>query len=135
MRAAIVENNIVVNVIEVESLDFIEGLVEAPEANIGDVWDGESFTAPPVEPTPDVVPSKVTMRQARLILLANGLLDDVELAIDNTVDEVKRKQARIEWDFSSEVHRNKGLVSELGVALNLTEDQLDQMFIDASKLL
>lgn len=47
MRAAIVEEGIVVNVIEVESLDFLPGLVLADGCgNIGDYWsDGEFICA------------------------------------------------------------------------------------------
>jgi hypothetical protein len=43
MRAAQIENGIVVNVIEVESLDVFDGLVEAQNADIGDAWDGAQF--------------------------------------------------------------------------------------------
>ena len=37
MRAHIIENNVVVNTIEVDSLNFMSGLVEAP-ANTGIGW-------------------------------------------------------------------------------------------------
>lgn len=47
MRAHITENGIVVNTIEVESLDFMPGLVEATEGAIGWSYDGEKFTPPP----------------------------------------------------------------------------------------
>lgn len=47
MRAHIIENGIVVNTIEVESLDFLPGLVEATEVAIGWSYDGEKFTPPP----------------------------------------------------------------------------------------
>ena len=47
MRAHIIENSIVVNTIEVESLDFMPGLVEATEGAIGWSYDGEKFTPPP----------------------------------------------------------------------------------------
>lgn len=47
MKAHIIENGIVVNTIEVESLDFMPGLVEATEGAIGWSYDGEKFTPPP----------------------------------------------------------------------------------------
>lgn len=51
MRAALIENGVVVNVIEVENLGLMPGLVAAGEGDICDLWDGVSFTkpAPPVE--------------------------------------------------------------------------------------
>jgi hypothetical protein len=84
--------------------------------------------APAVE-----VPKKVTMRQARLALLAAGLLDDVESAID-ALPEPPRQAARIEWDFSSEVFRDRDFVTMLGATLGLTDEEMDQLFITAATL-
>jgi hypothetical protein len=49
MRAHIIENSKVVNTIEVDSLDFMEGLIDAENGGaIGDTWDGMQFIAPAV---------------------------------------------------------------------------------------
>jgi hypothetical protein len=47
MRAAIIVDGKVDNIIEVDALDVLEGVVvvEAPSASIGDLWDGEKFTS------------------------------------------------------------------------------------------
>jgi hypothetical protein len=79
------------------------------------------------------VPKAVTMRQARLALLGAGLLGQVEDAL-NSMPEPHKSAAKITWEFSGEVQRYNGLVSQLGPALGLTEEQLDQLFIQASKL-
>lgn len=79
------------------------------------------------------VPVSVTMRQARLALLGAGLLASVDTTIDNLPSPTK-EQARIEWDYSSEVQRHRGLVSTVGAALGLTEAQLDSLFITAAAL-
>jgi hypothetical protein len=79
------------------------------------------------------VPQKVTMRQARLALLAAGLLDDVESAID-ALPEPPRKAARIEWEFSSEVYRDRDFVLMLGQSLGLDSDEMDDLFITAAAL-
>lgn len=82
---------------------------------------------------PPQVPSIVTMRQARLALHASGLLAGVEAAIEALQDPPKT-EARIEWDFSSEVHRNKPFVEMLTVALGLTEQEVDDLFTLAETL-
>lgn len=125
-------NGLILNTIVVDSLDFLPNLVDASiGGSIGDsIIDGGLVKVVPVVP----VPASVTMRQARLALLGAGLLDDVGAAIDS-LQEPTKTAARIEWDYSSEVHRNRGLVLELSAALGLTEAQLDQLFITASKIL
>ena len=80
-----------------------------------------------------VVPGKITMRQARLALLAAGKLNEVALAI-NLLGDVAKEAAQIEWEYSSEVQRHNGFVSLIGPALCMTEEQIDDLFIAASKL-
>jgi hypothetical protein len=47
MRAHIIENGVVVNTIEVESLDFLPGLVEATVGGPGWTYANGVFTVPP----------------------------------------------------------------------------------------
>jgi hypothetical protein len=46
MRAAVIDGGIVANIIEVDGLDVFPGLVDAGNAQIGDLWDGASFSLP-----------------------------------------------------------------------------------------
>lgn len=80
-----------------------------------------------------IVPSAVTMRQARRALLAIGKLDGITTAI-NALPSPQKEEALIEWEYSSEVQRHNGFVSVLAPSLGLTEEALDQLFIDAAKL-
>ena len=89
----------------------------------------ESVKAPGVI----VVPQEVTMRQARLALLAIGKLDQVPPAIES-LEGADRDVARIEWEFSSTVVRTRALVVMLGQALGLDDEALDQLFITAAGL-
>ena len=56
MRAAVIENGKVTNIIVVESLDIFPNLIDAEGASIGDDWDGTEFIraeqpiAPPEKP-------------------------------------------------------------------------------------
>jgi hypothetical protein len=75
----------------------------------------------------------VTMRQARLALLQQGLLASIQPAID-ALDEPHRSGANIEWEYSQEVERNRSFVELLSQALGLTDDDLDALFELAATL-
>jgi len=46
MRAHVIENNVVINTIEVESFDFMPNLIEATEGGVGWSYADGVFTAP-----------------------------------------------------------------------------------------
>jgi hypothetical protein len=64
MRAHIIQNNIVINTIEVESLDFMPGLIDAENGgSVGDAYiDGEFVK--PVQPAAQIVQAKVAAIKA-----------------------------------------------------------------------
>jgi len=80
------------------------------------------------------IPNSVTMRQGRLALLNAGLLDSVEASLSSIEDPILRKAAQIEWEYALYIDRNSAWVNNLATALNLTIEQLDQLFIHASTL-
>ena len=65
-------------------------------------------------PPPVPVPASVTMRQARLTLLAHGLLGNVAAAI-NSLPEPAKSQAQIEWEYSNALERGTRLSQRLGL--------------------
>ncbi len=69
----------------------------------------------------------VTMRQARLALLSEGLLASVDAAIAGLPDGEK-EAAEIQWEYGSEVERLSPLVVGLMPALGLTDEQMDDLF-------
>lgn len=79
------------------------------------------------------VPQSVTRRQARLALLAAGILPAVETAIDG-MDEPARTAAKIEWEDATEIRRDHALIANLAVELKLSDAQLDELFIAASEI-
>ena len=81
----------------------------------------------------NTVPYSVTMRQARRALLAVGKLAMVDAAIASLPSPMK-EAAQIDWEFSNEVQRHNGLVSQMGPALGMTEAQIDALFIAPAKL-
>lgn len=74
-------------------------------------------------------PESITMRQARLQLYNMNVLD----TIDNTISNIGGT-AKIEWEYSSVVEKTNPLVSAMAQILNWDETQINQFFIDASKL-
>lgn len=109
--------------------DIAHELHEAPDdVQDGMIFDGQNYS----QPLPPA-PSSVTMRQARLALLGAGLLSSVDAAID-AMPSPQKEAARIEWEYSQEVQRNKPLVQALGPALGLTEAQIDALFTVADTL-
>lgn len=95
-------------------------------------WNGTTWVEGGAAPAP-VIPTVVTMRQARLALLAAGHLPAIT-SIIAALPSPQKEQAQIEWEFSQEVNRNYGLVVSLIPALGLTDAQVDQLFITAAGL-
>jgi hypothetical protein len=89
--------------------------------------------APLAAPAPPAVPQSVTMRQARLALLASGKYAGVDAAIDS-LPSPQKEAARIEWDYASDVERNSPTVTMLGTALDLDDGALDALFTTAAGL-
>jgi len=81
-----------------------------------------SYVAPPAPPV-----TQVTMRQARLALLAAGLLDDVEAMLAQA-----DRAVQIEWEYAAVVDRSSALVQAIGAALGLSEQRIDELFVDAA---
>lgn len=63
MKAHVIQNGVVVNTIEVDSLDFMPGLVEATEGGIGWVYVNGIFTDPRPAPEPIAAPAEPTKEQ------------------------------------------------------------------------
>lgn len=90
-------------------------------------YNGTSFVPPP-QPV-EIIPSVVSMRQARLVLLQAGLLATVDAAIS-----AGGQADQITWEYATEVDRNSALVSNMAAALNLSSQQLDDLFTLAASL-
>lgn len=96
-------------------------------------WLEEGNTPLPADPPPSDIPVVVSMRQARLALLAAGYLSQVNAAV-SAMQGAEGDAARIEWEYAQEVRRDSALVASLSSALGLTEEQLDDLFTSGAKL-
>jgi hypothetical protein len=97
------------------------------------LWNVRDMTPKELEASKPLVPHEVSMRQARLALLARGVLDLVGAAID-LLPSPERAAALIEWNHSSVVARDSPLVEMMGAALGLDDDALDELFFTAARL-
>lgn len=74
---------------------------------------------------PAPVPQSVSAYQARMALLAAGLLDDVEALM---ADPQTDRAARIAWEYGTTVERSSPLISALAPSLGMTDEQIDDLF-------
>lgn len=81
-----------------------------------------------------IAPKEITIKQARLALLKAGLLESVEQAINNEPDETLKKTLQIEWEYMLHLERDNALLAAVAQRLGLSDMQIDELFIEASKL-
>ena len=77
--------------------------------------------------------TSITMRQARLALLAHNKLSDVQTTIDSLPSPLK-EQAQIEWEYASNIEITNPLIVQLMGSLGFTETTLRDLFVEASLL-
>ena len=70
----------------------------------------------------------ITPLQAKLQLHRVGLLDEVEAMVASDVE------VKLFWEYALEIKRDHPTLSAMATALGLSDAQLDEMFIEASKL-
>lgn len=137
MRYAQIVGNTVHGVFEYTKLpEFASNIVmvklpkNSPVESGWQYTDGE-FVEPPAPEL--LIPQEVTMRQARLALHRAGILNSVNSAIAAMQGEAG-EVARIEWEFSATMRRDRPFVLSIGTALGLSEEDIDNLFIDAANL-
>ena len=74
------------------------------------------------------VPASVTPRQARIALLRANMLGAVNTAVSSNTEWA------ITWEFATEVRRDDPMIAAVQGLLGKTDLEIDQLFIDASKL-
>lgn len=76
----------------------------------------------------------LTRRQFKLVLLENDLLDAVELSINNIEDKTTKTRMQIEYTEATEFQRNSESLLLMCQLLNLSEEQINQMWEKALTL-
>jgi hypothetical protein len=89
-----------------------------------------SYTEEP-EPVAPVVPEQVTLWQIRTVLDVMGLEATVTAVIQGMPDGPEKKAAFKAWEYANNIRRFSPTVEGLKAILQLTDEQLDQIFIQA----
>ena len=125
MNYAIIENNKIVNIaVSNEALESNWILLE-DDFGIGDEYIDGKFIKfiPPIE-----VIQSITPLQAKLQLFELGLLDEVDTLVSTD------RKVQLYWEYALTIERNNEILLSMATQLGLTNEQLDDMFIQASKL-
>lgn len=106
------------------------GVVQDARGNWVYAWTVVDWTQEQIDAAAQAnVPATVSMRQARLALLAAGLLPGVAAAM-----AAAGEAAQIEWEYATEIRRTSPLVSQMAAALGMADAQLDALFVAAAAL-
>lgn len=92
----------------------------------------QSQVQPPA--TVNGVPQSVPRKQARQALVHVGVYEQAVAAIAAIPDPQQRMLAQIEWEDSPVYERQSPLVQQVGAALGLSDEQIDNLFVTASTL-
>lgn len=125
MKLAIIENNKIANIV-VSDTALADNWIELQDGfGIGDNYIDGVFSK---EILPIVVPQTITPLQAKLQLLVMGLLDEVDTMVATD------RKVQLYWEYALVIERNNDILLSMSEQLGLTSEQLDNMFIEASKL-
>lgn len=80
-------------------------------------------------PVVDGVTQSVTPYQARVALSRAGLLNSVEAAVSQSNGELA-----LAWEYATTIERNSPFIAQLGAALGLTSQQIDDLFVTAASV-
>lgn len=132
MRLARIEDDVVVNVIEVNPHAIPPEMADWPEAGedvkIGSSYAEGVFTQPPApDPAERLAQERegmvVSRFQAKAALLQAGLLVEVENAVASG-DAL----TQLAWAEAVEMRRNSPMIATLADAVDLTPEQVDDLF-------
>lgn len=132
MRWALVIGGSVVNVVESDAQPDVALGLWVADTN-GEAEPGGGYSLGVFSRARPAVPTEVTMRQARDVLIDMDLIDAVEAVIEAIEDPKAKRKARSAWDTSSTVQRGNGLLTQIAPILGLSDGELDDLFVEASK--
>jgi hypothetical protein len=110
--------------------DTLEDAVSFFNLNIEDYTEQEQQPELPTFIPPPVTSLTVTAYQAKMALEAAGLYDTVDAYVRSS----NNNQLIIAWDNATVFERNSPFIESFGPELGLSEEQIDTLFTEASKV-
>jgi hypothetical protein len=102
-------------------------------AEAGEFGPIAAYVAPP--PPPPFVPSQVTRAQGKVVLIQMGLWPQVLAFVDAIEDPVEKAVAEVAINDTAHWQRNSPFLNQVAAARNISQEQMDQLFIQASQVL
>mgnify|MGYP003392629182 FL=1 len=105
-----------------------------PKFNASEMKAYESATDEEIEEYYDsIYPEKVTALQFKMQALIQGLNDDIDNAINN-LPEPNKSIAKLKYEYATEFIRKDVLVITIGQIIGLSKKEINEFFLNASKL-
>ena len=116
----------------------VEANTDIPEGKVAVAWEykleGEVAKATPIlEDVPVYVPQQVSRAQGKAALILAGLYEDVQAYIDS-LEGVEMEIAYIAFNETNTWDRDSEFLKNSAEALNLSEEDLDNLFIAAGNI-
>jgi len=129
MIYVIVKNGVVVNRTQA-SEPLASNWIQSDTAQIGWLYNPSTgeFSPPPF-PSPEV-PQSLSPVQARLVMNRRGLREQVEALIQQSGNQ----DIKDYWEYSMSIERNHPILLDLAAQLEITSEELDEMFIEGAIL-
>jgi hypothetical protein len=99
----------------------------------GDFGPIAEYVAPP--PPEPVIPQQVTRAQGKVVLIQMGLWPQVLAFVDAIEDPVQKAVAEVAINDTVHWQRNSPFLNQAAIALGISQEQMDQLFIQASQVL
>lgn len=81
-----------------------------------------------------ICPASITPRQARQALILQGITDEMISSAFDSLPSPTRELAKVEWEYSLAIQRDRQLTNAVSTLLGWTQFQLDQLFVYAGGL-
>lgn len=128
-RFARVERGMADNVVEAEQQP--DGWLPCGDASPGWLYDDLTGVFSPPQPPQPEVPESITRAQGKAALIRAGMWPAVQGFVAGIADPIEQALAEVALNDTLTWRRDSPFLNQAAVALGLTTEQMDALFIDA----
>lgn len=113
----------------------VDGTFKAdnPDTKADEAWEWQT-TWIQVDLPPEEIPQSISRAQGKAVLIKMGLWPSVLSFVSSIEDEEKKALAEVALNDTQEWKRESEFLNTAALALNISKEQMDQMFLTASKV-